>query len=439
MESADELWLQFINQYWPDFENDNEKLQNPSSEHVIECYQRVRQIICTLFTQATGEDVTVPATSVETDSMCNLLGFINRFLKNHSGVDCSLTLTDLYAPTAKRTETKMRILMNILIVFYSNVNDIKSVIQRQRELSTKTSETQKRVVQLQTNLAENAEAHAKLLDEEEKLQRKFKDVEARYKNLQGQQEDNDRHCKQLQQELKTVVDTYQNKETLAKNLKANIAICNEQITNVETYKSLQDLLENLRVKQSTLEEEVSGAAERIDHKKPEIDQLTAVQEKIEMLEEGSALIKSLQEDVTHYENKIKLQQAKYDKIRKTIETNRASILQINTKLKEKNVATRTNLEELNVAIQALHCKIDKINSEISKEKDKQKKLCEFKEQIERKVAEGERDLLEKHRNLNMLKERTLCMYENIMAAENPLATEFIDALKELKSVVEGSR
>ncbi|KAK5648847.1 hypothetical protein RI129_003739 [Pyrocoelia pectoralis] len=439
MEMEYEESLQFINEYWPEYDKVEEQLDEPTSEFVISCYLHFREIIYTLLCQATGENV--PALSLEMDLMFNLLGFVNRFLRNHcsQGIECKLTLTDLYAPTAKRTKTTFRILMNMLVVFYGNVKGVRSVIQEQKQLSDLICQTEKKREKLQTDLAQNAENLAKSQDENENLQKKYKEIDVTYKNLQDQQEDYNRHSKKLKQDLKTVVDTYQNKETLVNNLKVTVASYQEQIVNMDTLKSLQDLKENLSIKWSDLQEEVNYTAESLGFKKPDIDRLNTIQEKIESLQKIASLIHSFENDIGAVTNENKLSQSECDEDKKIIEAKKAVILKVVAIIKELNSTTQSRSEQNKINTQEICAEMDNVNLEIGQEKVLQKKLCEKKEEVEKKILECEKNRLEIRNSANSIKERSSSMYERIISAENPLITDFVQALIELKSINFGNK
>ncbi|KAF2905970.1 hypothetical protein ILUMI_00201 [Ignelater luminosus] len=436
-----EMIIQSVQQYWPNFSITQHQLEHPTSEFVIEFYQMFEESMKNILSRMiSGEDDVMEQPRTMNESIFSLLAYINKYLKNsvtHPEVDCVLTLTDMYEPTAKRTKIRFKILLSLLSFYESQITLFRDAIKK-RIYQTQEHVAKKHEKEvLKEALAKEAEHLARMEDNCNRLQRELEKTNARYEDLQLQKADNDRKHIKLQLDLDAIMKTYENKEMLLTNVKTNIQHLNEQVVTTDSYKSMLDLKDNLVKRSGDLDVEIDCFVKNLAEKKPAVERFENLAKLNHELISNSEELMSLQNSVSIKNTELNTEQQNYQKrLDELKELNKNKLKSKENIVAMKEAIKSTDLKFSNDIIN-LQQDIEELKAETNKEETLQINMVNEKDLITAKneALKKECDKITADvKELNLLYANT---YENMLKAENEVTNGFNDFLNDISGTLKG--
>ncbi|KAK4877392.1 hypothetical protein RN001_009898 [Aquatica leii] len=406
-----------------------EDLDRPTKEFVIQTYDRFRGIIKDVLFQIVDEENNNNQELLsEPDFVIELLHFFNNSLMMPDAV---LSLTDFYAPTAKRTKSRTRLIVMFVEYYIKQANQETDIVMSRRNQALKMTSLKKDKEDILSELAAIAENIAKEEDEINFLKNELKQSENHYEMLQQLQDDKKQHFKKLQQDLKENILTNENKQILLKNLKANIASANEEVVTKDTYDSLSDLKNNLIKKCEELERNSINISEGLSVRVIDIEYYKSIQKQIDTLSEFGKSLESQKSDFNTIKNKQEQLQTDYNMCVKRLECKHESIVKSKTNFKERNSNIESDLVKNNNLFQQFCKEYKQMNVEVQDEKELHKKLTQDIKVLQQKISNITMKLEKEDERIIQCINSCIGRYARIINAENIFITNYNNMLQHI--------
>lgn len=374
---------------WPDIPISQDELDNPSSTFVCGLYNDFRSKLISIL-----EDIVEETSEYlhpqpdDSTSIFSLLRYINKYLGlllNMFG-ESSITLTDLYEPTAKRTSVNFKLAQHIITFYCNQVDTAKNIINNEKSIYDKINQKKNEIRELKVNLAKQAETIAKNNDNLEKTKEQAEEYRRSCLDLKAELAEKQKFCQEKLHKLKGLETSHQNKQQLLNDNMQTIEVLQKQIISKEEFASKQERKIYLVDKCNTFTVDIEHMQSKMQDRKPVIEHFENVKHKIDDLVKLSEDFKAVYNDVNKKQSQLKDLQLVKTKKFSELEQIKKSIIDCTKNITSQKNSSDEFLKKHKLAMRKIKESIDQLQKQLIEEESIQNDTSKNKLAIQDKIT-----------------------------------------------------